>query len=106
MKVVYLNTITLTFQVENALSTYMPDAMVIVYSVVSSESFHVAEEILQYLWRSGSSSEKAVILVGNKADLVRTRTVTIVGERLFFFIFTHHIFPESHTWILKWTVNK
>ncbi len=60
----------------------MPDAMVIVYSVVSSESFHVAEEILQYLWRSGSSSEKAVILVGNKADLVRTRTVTIVGNTL------------------------
>jgi hypothetical protein len=38
------------FQVENALSTYMPDAMVIVYSVVSVESFHIAEEILQYLW--------------------------------------------------------
>jgi hypothetical protein len=28
----------------------MPDAMVIVYSVVSVESFHIAEEILQYLW--------------------------------------------------------
>ncbi len=68
------------FQVENALSTYMPDAMVIVYSVVSSESFHIAEEILQYLWRTGSSNEKAVILVGNKADLVRTRNVTIVGK--------------------------
>ncbi len=62
------------------MSTYMPDAMVIVYSVVSAESFRVAEEILQYLWRSGSSSEKAVILVGNKADLVRTRTVPIVGK--------------------------
>ena len=68
------------FQVENALSTYMPDAMVIVYSVVSAESFHVAEEILQYLWRTGSYNEKAVILVGNKADLVRTRNVTIVGN--------------------------
>ena len=54
--------------------------MVIVYSVVSSESFHIAEEILQYLWRTGSSNEKAVILVGNKADLVRTRNVTIVGK--------------------------
>lgn len=71
------------FQVENALSTYMPDAMVIVYSVVSDESFHVAEEILQYLWRTGSSNDKAVILVGNKADLVRTRNVTIVGENHF-----------------------
>lgn len=58
----------------------MPNALVIVYSVVSSESFHVAEEILQYLWRSGSTAERAVILVGNKADLVRTRMVTIAGE--------------------------
>ena len=54
------------------MSTYMPEAMVIVYSVVSVESFHIAEEILQYLWRTGSSNDKA--------DLVRTRNVTIVGE--------------------------
>ena len=72
-------------KVENALSTYMPDAMVIVYSVVSVESLHVAEEILQYLWRTGSSNDKAVILVGNKTDLVRTRNVTIVGEKKFLF---------------------
>ena len=64
------------------MSTYMPEAMVIVYSVVSVESFHIAEEILQYLWRTGSSNDKAVILVGNKADLVRTRNVTIVGEMM------------------------
>jgi hypothetical protein len=47
--------------VENALSTYMPDAMIIVYSVVSIETFHVAEEILQYLWRTGSSNDKEPI---------------------------------------------
>ena len=56
--------------------------MVIVYSVVDSNSFQKAEEILQYLWRTGSSTHKAVILVGNKSDLVRTRTVSIVGEYL------------------------
>ena len=50
------------------------------YSVVDTNSFQKAEEILQYLWRTGSSTNKAVILVGNKSDLVRTRTVSIVGE--------------------------
>ena len=68
------------FQAENALSTYVPDALVIVYSVVDSNSFQKAEEILQYLWRTGSSTNKAVILVGNKSDLVRTRVVSIVGK--------------------------
>ena len=58
----------------------MPDALVIVYSVVDADSFQKAEEILQYLWRTNSSSGKAVILVGNKSDLVRTRAVSIVGK--------------------------
>ena len=68
------------FQAENALSTYMPDALVIVYSVVDTDSFKKAEEILQYLWRTNSATDKAVILVGNKSDLVRTRVVSIVGK--------------------------
>ena len=63
------------------MSTYVPDALVIVYSVVDSNSFQKAEEILQYLWRTGSSTNKAVILVGNKSDLVRTRVVSIVGKK-------------------------
>ena len=41
--------------------------------------FKVAEDILQYLWRTQSGTDKAVILVGNKSDLVRTRAVPIVG---------------------------
>ena len=58
----------------------MPDALVVVYSVVDDGSLKVAEEILQYLWKTGSASDKAVILVGNKSDLVRTRVVPIVGK--------------------------
>lgn len=61
------------------MSTYMPDALVIVYSVVDNTSLKVAEDILQYLWRTQSGTDKAVILVGNKSDLVRTRAVPIVG---------------------------
>ena len=54
--------------------------MVIVYSVVDNTTLKVAEEILQYLWRTRSATDKAVILVGNKSDLVRTRAVPIVGK--------------------------
>ena len=61
------------------MSTYMPDALVIVYSVVDNTSLKVAEDILRYLWRTRSGTDKAVILVGNKSDLVRTRAVPIVG---------------------------
>ena len=88
MQSVYLPTSQLSIQMENALATYMPDAMVIVYSVVDSDSLNSAEEMLQYLWKTSSgntavsNSDKAVILVGNKADLVRTRSVSIVGKIL------------------------
>ena len=62
------------------MATYIPDAMVVVYSVVSPESLAEAEEILQYLWRTNSVGNKAVIIVGNKTDLVRSRSVNIVGK--------------------------
>ena len=64
------------------MSTYIPDAMVVVYSVDSLESIKVAEETLRYLWDTGSCMNKAVILVGNKTDLVRTRVVDITSEQL------------------------
>ena len=48
----------------------------------SLESIKVAEETLRYLWDTGSCMNKAVILVGNKTDLVRTRVVDITSEQL------------------------
>lgn len=62
-------------QVENSLSTYEPHACVIVYSVVNRSSFRQAEDIIKYLWRENVTKEKAVILVGNKADLARSRVI-------------------------------
>ena len=62
------------------MATYMPDAMIIIYSVVDPDSLNSAKEMLQYLWKTGSATTKAVILVGNKSDLVRTRAVSIVGK--------------------------
>ncbi|XP_076766285.1 uncharacterized protein LOC143433058 [Xylocopa sonorina] len=62
--------------VENSLSTYEPHACIVVYSIVSRTSFQVAEEILNYLWREHYTQERSVIVVGNKSDLARSRTIT------------------------------
>lgn len=43
-------------------------------------SVRVAEQVLQTLWRSDYVSARAVILVGNKADLVRSRLVSTEGK--------------------------
>lgn len=61
---------------ENCLSTYEPHGCVVVYSVVERGSFRQAEEIVKYLWRENITKEKAVILVGNKADLARSRVIS------------------------------
>ncbi|XP_069687421.1 uncharacterized protein [Periplaneta americana] len=61
---------------ENCISSYEPHAYCVVYSTVDRASLRCAEETLQCLWKSDSVSSKAVILVGNKTDLVRSRTVT------------------------------
>jgi hypothetical protein len=47
---------------------------------VDRASLRCAEETLQFLWKSDTVSSKAVILVGNKTDLVRSRTVTTEGK--------------------------
>ncbi|XP_017878812.1 uncharacterized protein LOC108624199 [Ceratina calcarata] len=62
--------------VENSLSTYKPHACVVVYSIESRSSFQVAEEILNYLWREHYTQERSVIVVGNKSDLAKSRTIT------------------------------
>ncbi|XP_065571493.1 GTP-binding protein RAD-like [Artemia franciscana] len=65
-----------TISVENCISTFNADAYVIVYSVVERGSFEYAEEVLQVLWRSDIVTKKAVIVVGNKIDLARTRVIS------------------------------
>lgn len=69
-----------TQQVENSLSTYEPHACIIVYSIVQKSSFRCAEEILNYLWRENVTKDKAVIVVGNKADLARSRAISTAGK--------------------------
>ena len=51
-----------------------------VFSIVDKASFRVAEEIINYLWQENYTKDKAVILVGNKADLARSRVITSQGN--------------------------
>ena len=52
----------------------------VVFSVTDSATLGEAEALLQSLWQSGHLNTKAVIVVGNKIDLVRNREVPIDGE--------------------------
>ncbi|CAB3229269.1 unnamed protein product [Arctia plantaginis] len=55
----------------------------VVYSTADRVSFADAEKRLQSLWAAGHTSRRAVILVGNKADLARSRAVpTDEGKNL------------------------
>ncbi|XP_023012297.2 uncharacterized protein [Leptinotarsa decemlineata] len=51
-------------------------AYCVVYSSADRSSMEAAEQILQNLWTLDTISTKAVILVANKADLVRSRVVS------------------------------
>ena len=56
------------------------DAYVVVYSVADRESFDEAIEVLHEIAKDKKRSPPAVILVANKGDIVRNRTVTEDGE--------------------------
>lgn len=73
---VFIDHPSVEMSVENSLSTYEPHGCVVVFSVVDKGSFRVAEEIINYLWQENYTKDKAVILVGNKADLARARLIT------------------------------
>lgn len=64
------------------MSSYDPHGFCVIYSSADKGSFLVAERILQTLWMSENIAQKAVILVGNKADLARCRLVTTEGRIL------------------------
>lgn len=62
------------------MSSYDPHGYLVIYSSADRSSFTLSETILQSLWRSENIAQKAVILVGNKADLARSRVVSSEGE--------------------------
>ncbi|KAG5678374.1 hypothetical protein PVAND_008056 [Polypedilum vanderplanki] len=61
---------------ENCMSSYDPHGYLVIYSAADRASFNIAERVLQTLWTNEHIAQKAVILVGNKADLARSRVIT------------------------------
>ena len=64
----------------------LPDAFVVLYSVIDKTSFQRVEDELARLQNWDALRGRALIVVGNKIDLVRSRAVSTQGicyERLF-----------------------
>lgn len=69
------------FQTDDCIaSNSSTHAYCVVYSTADRNSFHYAEESLQALWKLPDIRSKAVILVANKTDLVRSRVVSTQGN--------------------------
>ena len=65
------------------MATYSPHCVLVVMAVDDLYSLQLAEHILLYLTHAGTTRDKAVILVANKADLVRNREIkTGTGKEL------------------------
>ncbi|XP_057379954.1 pneumococcal serine-rich repeat protein-like [Daphnia carinata] len=74
-EMIFIDHASAEMSVENCLTTYDPHAFVLIYSITDRGSFQFAEEVLKYLWQESCTKEKAVILVGNKVDLARSRII-------------------------------
>lgn len=60
----------------------LPDAYVMMYSVIDKTSFKTTEDELARLQNWDALRSRALILVGNKIDLVRSRAVSTQGKLL------------------------
>ena len=64
------------------------DAYVIVYSVIDRQTFDAAVQNL-YKLRHGLGSDRPIVLVGNKIDLVRKRKVKKDGKSILSYYFVN-----------------
>lgn len=58
----------------------LPDAFVMMYSVIDKNSFKTTEDELARLQNWDALRSRAIIVVGNKIDLVRSRAVSTQGK--------------------------
>lgn len=73
----------------------LPDAFVVMYSVIDKASFQRAEEYLARLHDQDLLRGRPAILVGNKVDLVRSRVVSPQGKWRNIYLFFHiYIFSQ------------
>lgn len=74
-----------------------PHAYCIVYSRNDWDSFKQAEEWLQALWKADVVRNKAVILVGNKNDIVRPNVVPSGGNSKLMIFWIPSVYRTSVT---------
>ena len=79
--------------------TYNPQGFVVVVAVNDEASLELGERMLHFI-NMLEVSEKTVILVANKADLVRTRVVKPIGNKNVMFIFTFPNIVKSFPFII------
>ncbi|XP_025831617.1 uncharacterized protein LOC108734398 isoform X2 [Agrilus planipennis] len=80
-ELIFIDFATADLSPESCINKYQdPHAYCVVYSSADRSSLVCAERILQTLWMMDNISTKAVILVANKADLVRSRVVSTEGK--------------------------
>ena len=60
----------------------LPDAYAMMYSVIDKTSFKTTEDELARLQNWDALRSRALILVGNKIDLVRSRAVSTQGNNM------------------------
>ncbi len=77
------------------MSTYEPHAIIVVYSIIDKASFQTAEETLGYLWRFGYTKKRSLVLVANKVDLERSRSISSEGK------FCFHLLRNRSSCVLK-----
>jgi len=69
------------------------EAYLVVFSLTDRQSFRYACDVLRLL-RHHSRTDAAVILVGNKSDLVRGRRVTDDGQHTIPISLSHSVLPR------------
>ena len=69
------------------------DAYIVVYSVTDKASFLTAIDLLKTIRSNEIHDNYPIILVGNKSDLVRKRSITREGE--YYFLYMSARYPGS-----------
>lgn len=84
----------------------LPDAFVVMYSVIDKASFQRAEEYLARLHDQDLLRGRPAILVGNKVDLVRSRVVSPQGKKQNIVLFYTHIFSWLDGFMIFYKIER
>ena len=82
--------------IEGDTSELDTQATLVIFSVTDPASLTVAQAKLELDMVESSYTDNAIILVGNKVDLVRTRLVPIHGKTLLLLLLLLFLFLLSH----------